>query len=121
MRGDTPEFLFVTARRDPGEWVYPKGHIERNETPEEAALREVDEEAGVKGEILQPLGDVRYTVGFRRQVVRYFLMTTTDDADPREGRRASWMHADDALTRLRHEDSRLLLRRAVDLLRLTRR
>lgn len=31
-----------------GSWVFPKGHIDPGETPLEAALREVEEEAGVK-------------------------------------------------------------------------
>lgn len=33
-------------------WVQPGGHIENNETPEEAALREVYEETGVKVKLI---------------------------------------------------------------------
>ncbi|MEA2472711.1 MAG: hypothetical protein QOE06_626 [Thermoleophilaceae bacterium] len=38
----------------------PKGHIERGESGAEAAAREVHEEAGVEGELVEKLGDVRY-------------------------------------------------------------
>ena len=31
-------FLLVTARRQPGQWVFPKGHIEPGETPYAIAL-----------------------------------------------------------------------------------
>lgn len=36
-----------------GEWVFPGGKIEKNEKPSEAAIRELKEETGLKGEILE--------------------------------------------------------------------
>ena len=38
----------------------PKGHIDPGERAPEAAAREVREEAGVSGELVEKLGDVRY-------------------------------------------------------------
>jgi 8-oxo-dGTP pyrophosphatase MutT (NUDIX family) len=38
----------------------PKGHVDGDETPEQAARREVREEGGVDADLLEPLGDVRY-------------------------------------------------------------
>ena len=38
----------------------PKGHIEEGESGAEAAAREVREEAGVDGALVEKLGDVRY-------------------------------------------------------------
>ncbi|MET7949399.1 NUDIX domain-containing protein [Micromonospora sp. NPDC005324] len=37
-----------------GLWLYPGGHVDPNEDPAEAALREVVEETGVEAEILAP-------------------------------------------------------------------
>jgi 8-oxo-dGTP pyrophosphatase MutT (NUDIX family) len=53
---------YVAAVRVKGGTVLalPKGHIEKGERGAEAAQREVREEAGVDGELVEKLGDVRY-------------------------------------------------------------
>ena len=49
-------------------WSLPKGHIEAGETPEQAAIREIEEETGILGEVLAPLGiiDFWFVAGGRR-------------------------------------------------------
>jgi 8-oxo-dGTP pyrophosphatase MutT (NUDIX family) len=44
------EFLLVTTKK--GNWIFPKGFVDPGETPEEAACKEVREEAGVVGDIV---------------------------------------------------------------------
>ncbi|AOY74781.1 NUDIX hydrolase [Clostridium formicaceticum] len=44
-----------------GDWVLPKGKVECFETIQEAAVREVHEEASVKVEVLKYLGEIHYT------------------------------------------------------------
>lgn len=41
-------------------WTFPKGHIEKGEKKEEAAIREVEEETGVRSEIKKDLGSFTY-------------------------------------------------------------
>jgi len=41
-------------------WTFPKGHLEKNETPLKAALREVEEETGWKCRSMGPLALIRY-------------------------------------------------------------
>jgi 8-oxo-dGTP pyrophosphatase MutT (NUDIX family) len=48
------------AGRKPGLWALPKGNIGPGEKPDEAALREVEEETGVDARLVTKLGDVRY-------------------------------------------------------------
>jgi 8-oxo-dGTP diphosphatase len=50
------EFLIV-QHSGHHRWVLPKGWIEKGESKEQAALREVKEEAGVEAEIEEYLGD----------------------------------------------------------------
>jgi 8-oxo-dGTP pyrophosphatase MutT (NUDIX family) len=53
---------FIAAVRVKGGTVLalPKGHIDGRETAAEAAAREVREETGVEGELVEKLGDVKY-------------------------------------------------------------
>ena len=46
----------LLLRKFNGDWVLPKGKVEEGENNEEAALREVAEETGVKAETLKYLG-----------------------------------------------------------------
>lgn len=55
--------VLVLRRNDREEWVFPKGHLEAGELPEQAAIREVREEAGIEVRLLGPLGSTEY--GFR--------------------------------------------------------
>lgn len=59
--GDTFEYLLVTSNSNRERWVIPAGHIEVGETRQEAALREVLEEAGVTADPLADLGHFQYT------------------------------------------------------------
>ena len=52
--------LLVTARRQPGHWIFPKGHVEPGETPDATALREAEEEGGITGTAVENLGSLSY-------------------------------------------------------------
>ena len=66
-----------------GDWVLPKGRVENGESTKEAALREVLEEAGVRGQILDYIGEVNYKYKNLRKneivykTVHWYLMKTT--------------------------------------------
>lgn len=44
-----------------GTWALPKGNVDPGESPAETAVREVLEETGVQGTLVEKLGDVKYT------------------------------------------------------------
>ena len=77
------EIALAARRTRRGElaWGLPKGLIEPDEEPEQAALREVREETGLLAEIDEDLGSISYFytwdgVGVRK-TVRFFLMHAT--------------------------------------------
>ena len=111
VRDDGPvrRFLLVTARRQPGQWVFPKGHIEAGETAEAAAVREVLEESGVVATVVSALGASQYRTA--REVVRaqFFLMRYVSEEKPGEGRSRGWFTASEAQRALLYEDARLLI------------
>ncbi|HET8854803.1 MAG TPA: NUDIX hydrolase [Salinimicrobium sp.] len=56
---DKGEILFIHRK---GKWDLPKGKVEKHETLEEAAIREVEEETGVKGLKITKLIEVTYHI-----------------------------------------------------------
>jgi 8-oxo-dGTP pyrophosphatase MutT (NUDIX family) len=98
----------------------PKGHPDGAETPAEAALREVREEAGVEAEVVDSLGDVRYWYqrGGRRiaKVVEFYLLryVSGDVGDhDHEVEDARWVPAAEAATSLTYAGERDMVRRAL--------
>lgn len=61
----------------------PGGGIEEGETPEEAALRELEEETNVKGKILRPL-TIEYKPDLESRIFT-FLVEIPEDAVPMKG------------------------------------
>jgi len=46
-----------TCKNNPGKWNFPGGHIDKGETPKEAAIRECEEEAGFTPKKVKLLGN----------------------------------------------------------------
>lgn len=106
-------------RADPAEWVFPKGHLEEGERPEDAAIREVREEAGLEIEILAALGNTRYVFGAEdrnRKRVEWFLARSLGDTIRLESLFDEWsvLDADEAQTVLTHAADREIAARAFE-------
>ena len=106
---------FVAAVRVKGGTVLalPKGQIDKGEKAVEAAAREVREEAGVTGDLVEKLGDVRYWYqrGGERvlKVVSFFLFRyrsgSVRDHD-HEVDSAEWVPLEDAPRKLAYKGER---------------
>jgi 8-oxo-dGTP pyrophosphatase MutT (NUDIX family) len=98
-------------------WALPKGIIGRGESAADAAVREVAEETGIEGRLLEKLGDVRYVYTWRGErvfkVVSFFLLRygrgrlgDTSPAHRREVDEARWIRLEDAPGTLAYKGER---------------
>jgi 8-oxo-dGTP pyrophosphatase MutT (NUDIX family) len=120
---DREVIVIVPVRRDArGNKVLalPKGHPDGDETAEQAATREVSEEAGVTAELIDKLGDVQYSYERnRRRIVKrveFFLFEyrSGDVADhDHEIEDARWMPLEEAREALSYDGEREMIDRAL--------
>ncbi len=103
-------------------WSLPKGHIEIGETPEAAALREVEEETGIVSKITRSLGVIDFwfmAEGKRiHKTVHHFLFSeVSGELAPQisEVDVVDWFPLDEIATRLAYPDERKLIARSGDL------
>jgi 8-oxo-dGTP pyrophosphatase MutT (NUDIX family) len=124
-----PTLVALMARFNRGgklEWCIPKGHLEQNETSEQAAIREVFEETGLEAEILQHLGEVNYQFiqdGSKiSKTVHVYLMQQTGgklsfDKDPhKEASELEWVQVSELLARLSHGNEKRIAKMAIELI-----
>ena len=99
--GEKPRYLLVRARLHPEHWLFPKGHVDGDESLEETAVRELAEEAGVAGRVMAALGHSGYAFEGKRIEVHYYLVEATGRAGAGEpDRDPTWLSYDAALKRI---------------------
>lgn len=113
----------LLLNNDENEWVFPKGRLEPGEPDVDAALRELEEEAGVRllhANYLTQLNSIAFWFAPRNVTkvvsVHLFVVRAAVEAVPNiaEGFvEARWMTPMDALRRLTHDDARQRLAEAL--------
>ena len=113
-REGEPQILLI-RHQNGGHWAFPKGHVEKKETEEETALREIREETGLKVKLDT---DFRATVSYSpkpevmKEVV-YFAAKADKDAAPKrqeeEVLAIDWFVPEDALDQVTYENDRQIL------------
>jgi ADP-ribose pyrophosphatase YjhB (NUDIX family) len=104
-------------------WSLPKGHLELGESPEQAAVREVEEETGIRGRVLGHLGTIDFWfVAEQRRVhktVHHYLLEAEggelSDADV-EVVEVAWVPLEEVPARLAYADERRLVARVPEVL-----
>src|SRR6476620_8429687 len=106
IRKERIEVALVTTSRGQV-WIVPKGSVDDGERPRDAAIREAEEEAGLRGIVeRKPLGRYLHVKGDGRRRVDVYLMRVTKVLERwlvDKARRRRWMRVPDATACVRAE------------------
>lgn len=123
--GGKPKILVAQHSGHKG-WDFPKGHVENYESSENAAIREVEEETGVKAEVVEKVGKSEYfyfdppsrevSEGKRQKVFKtvvYFLMRYVGEGEATTAYETSdmvWLDPKDVEDKLTYDGTKKLWR-----------
>ena len=100
-RPDEDKFLLVkraeSKESNPGLWEFPGGGVEEDESPRKAALRELKEETGLKGQFLKS-GEIGVVEGDIGTLEIYPFLVTVSEKDVRlskEHTEYTWVELED--------------------------
>ena len=106
-----------------GYWTWPKGHLEKGETPRDAAMREIEEETGVANlGIVEEVGiqEYSFTSGIKEilKTVHVFLVESLGDSvikvQTEEISGAEWFSPEEAGEKIGYEGSKDILKKALN-------
>jgi 8-oxo-dGTP pyrophosphatase MutT (NUDIX family) len=108
-------------------WCLPKGVIDKGESAEIAAVREVSEETGLQGRIIEKLGEINYWYYIKeeearcRKTVHFFLIEYESGETSQhdfEVDLVSWFPIEDALKKANYKGEREIIEKAEKILKL---
>ncbi len=113
----------VLMLNNEGEWVFPKGHVEENETELDAAIRELYEESGIKVRESDSLGKIDefkfYFDGEKAvKVIKVYLFKVDDFGEITFNKDegfidGQWVDVKESIDKLTHDDARGALRKGL--------
>ncbi len=115
------EPLFLLIRDSYKNWGFPKGHVEKNEAPDEAAMREVAEETGLTQlDVRSKIDTIDWYFRFNGRLIHkvcafYLMESPSGDTEPQhdEGITACrWVSYDEAAALISYDNARQLLQKA---------
>ncbi len=124
FRREDGRSLFLLIRDSYRNWGFPKGHLEPNEPPAEAALREVREETGLEDlSLCAEVGTIDWYFRFRGRLIHkichfYLMEAGTPHTRPQrdEGITACrWLSLAEARSLISYDNARLMLDKAATL------
>lgn len=115
----------LLLRKYNGDWVLPKGRIEVGEEILDAALREVEEETGIKAEAKRYLGEIHYTYKenwdetnrVHKTVHWYMMKSDSINTVPQKEEgfiEAKFIHLDKSIELVKYDDEREIIKVAVN-------
>src|SRR4030065_2653822 len=118
--------IAVVAVKGGKVWCIPKGTIDKGESPEVTAVREVSEETGLQGRIIEKLGEINYWYYIKEEEVRcrktvhlFLIEYESGDISQHDAEvdMVSWFSLDEALEKASYGGEREIIERAKERLK----
>lgn len=112
--------ILLISTKEGKTWSLPKGLIEKGENAKETALREIKEETGIDGKIIDEIGETSYWFSMEGEkyfkTVKYFLVQYTGgQINPQwEISSAQWFSPEEALEKLTYKTDKEILKKALE-------
>ena len=109
----------LLVKQTSGDWGFPKGHVENNETEIETAIRETKEETNIDVEIDEKH---RYVIEYStkenvwKEVVYYIAKMKSNTCIPQESEieKIEWLVFEEALSKLTYNNTREILKQVIE-------
>jgi len=117
------DFKILLIKDGYGHWTWPKGNIEKGETSQNAAIREIAEEVGLQNiKLIDKIDKTQYFYRLKGEsifkTVDIYLFEVTKDEKLKvlksEIDDAKWLSPEEALKRIEYKGSRKILEKAID-------
>jgi len=104
--------IAVVHRPKYDDWSLPKGKLDPGESWEEAAMREVEEETGLRCRLEEELEPAHYTAKGRPKTVRWWRMSVIEDGGDSDDEvdELRWLTPGEAVSTLSYDHDRQLVR-----------
>lgn len=103
-------YILMIYRSNHNDWSFPKGHTENGETIQETVIREVEEESGIKSEILKELAPNKYfNPNSNEEIIcyMYLLKPVVGEIKPEnKGDRVEWVPLAEVTERISYSNLR---------------
>lgn len=114
---DNNQVLLV--KHNGGHWGFPKGHVEKNETEEQTAIREVKEETNLDVEIINNKRYVEEYItnkGRKKEVVYFIAKKIGGEIKKQEEeiQEIKWFNIEEAIEMITYEGSRKIFKEAIN-------